>query len=170
MNTAPEGGAATLPGPKTSAITYRTAKLDDIPAMTATLDRAGLPARLIEPYIDTFIVGESGGVIVACGGIEVHDDTAVLRSVAVDEGLRGSSVGHNISDLLIDLAVSRQVVDIYLFTGDVWTFWQKQGFVTISLEDWREPARACWQFEYVDANREWAESFGLRTMWMPAPR
>lgn len=161
---------ATLPARRTPAITYRTANIADLPAMTAVLEAADLPARLIEPFIDTFLVAEAGGRIVACGGIELHDDTAVLRSVAVDDRLRGSGVGRGLADLLIDLAASLQALDIYLFTADAWSFWQKQGFTTIGLEDWREPARDCWQFAYVYENQEWAQSMGLRTMWMPAPR
>ena len=169
MTSLTQGGAAALSPPRPH-ITYRTANLEDIPGITACLERAGLPSRHIEPFVETFIVAEVGGAMVGCGGIEVHDDTAVLRSVAVDESLRGSGVGNTLSDLLIDLAVSLQVVDIYLFTGSAWRFWQKQGFLKIELDDWREPARASWQFEYVFEHQKWAKSTGLSTMWMPAPR
>lgn len=151
-------------------VTYRAATLDDIPAMTAVLEAAHLPARLLEPFIETFLVAESAGAVVACGGIEVHGDTAVLRSVAVDEALRGAGVGRVLSEHLVELASACRASDIYLFTADAWPFWQKRGFTEITLDDWREPARASWQYVYVSAERQWAESIGLRTMWMPVPR
>ena len=122
---------------------------DDLPEMTRLLESAGLPARSIEPFIDTFMVAELDGALVGVGGIEVYGDTAVLRSVAVDDALRGTGVGHGLSVRLTGLAYLHRVNDIYLFTGEAWRFWEKQGFTEISLDDWRQPARASWQYAYV---------------------
>ena len=66
------------------------------------------------------------------------------------------------------LARAFWVADLYLFTADAAPFWRKLGFADIELEDWREPARACWQWSTINERREWAQSIGLRTMWMPA--
>ena len=155
---------------RTSGVSYRLATRTDLPEMIRLLEAADLPTRAIEPFIDTFMVAELDGALVAVGGIEVHADTAVLRSVAVDEALRGAGVGHGLSVRLIGLAYMHGVNDIYLFTGNASRFWEKQGFTMISLDDWRQPARASWQFVYVFEHREWAQEFGLRTMWMPAQR
>jgi amino-acid N-acetyltransferase len=150
---------------------YRLATLADLPAINRLLETSGLPSREVEPFVDTFMVAEDAeGGIVACGGIEVRGDTAVLRSVAVDDAIRGSGAGHGLSVRLIGLAYLRGVDDIYLFTGDAFGFWLKEGFSEITLDDWRQPARASWQYDYVQSHREWAQSFGLRTMWMSAER
>jgi amino-acid N-acetyltransferase len=151
-----------------AGVTYRFAAREDLPQIERLLETAGLPVRAVEPFIDTFMVAEREGAVVAVGGIEVHGDTAVLRSVAVEDALRGSGVGRELSVRLIGLGFLHGANDIYLFTADAWRFWEKQGFITISVDDWRRPARASWQYEYVQEHREWAESLGLRTMWMTA--
>jgi len=152
----------------TSRTTYRTATLADLQAITSVLQAAELPAREIEPFIDTFLVAEKDGMVVACGGIEMHADTAVIRSVAVNESVRGQGIGRRLSLQLILQALGRGANDLYLFTADAWAFWQKLGFANIGLEDWRLPARQSWQYEYVSRHEKWARSIGLRTMWMPA--
>jgi amino-acid N-acetyltransferase len=168
MNNPTRNSMTIRSAPSGSEISYRSATPADVPAMTALLESAGLPSRLIEPYLETFLVAEADGVVLACGGLEVHGDTAVLRSVVVDESLRGSGVGRRLSLRLIGLAMVYRVRDIYLFTAEAWAFWKKVGFVDTTLEAWRLPARASWQFDYVKSHQEWAESVGLRTMWMPA--
>jgi amino-acid N-acetyltransferase len=149
-------------------IRYRTARTGDAAAIAALLEAAHLPAREIEPYIDTFVVAEKDGRLVACGCLEVHEDTGVIRSVAVAEDLRGSGVGRRLFLRLAALARAFWVSDLYLFTGDAAAFWQKLGFRDVALQDWREPARACWQWVYVNENQQWAQRAGVRTMWMPA--
>ena len=150
-----------------ATVSYRNATLDDRAAITALLEAAHLPSREVEPFIRGFVVAEQDGMVVACGGIEVHADTAVLRSVAVDESVQGSGIGRRLAFKLIAEAIGRGALDIYLFTADAWQFWQKVGFVEITLDDWRQPARRSWQYAYVSANQEFVRSFNLRTMWMP---
>ncbi len=149
-------------------VRYRIATAADLPAMAALLEKAGLPAREIEPFVSTFMVAETEGRIVAVGGLEVRDDTAVLRSVAVDESMRGTGVGRGLAREVIGLAVSARVADIYLFTGDAHGFWRRMGFEEITLDDWRETARQSWQWQYVSEHREWAQAMGMHTMWMSA--
>lgn len=155
-------------GEASALTTFRNATLDDVAAITALLEAAHLPAREIEPFIGGFIVAEHEGAVVACGGIEVHGDTAVLRSVAVDESMRRSGVGRELCTRLVAAAIGHGSTDLYLFTVDAWPFWQKLGFREIDLEDWRQPARRSWQWRYVRANPEFARSINLHTMWMPA--
>lgn len=149
-------------------LSFRVATLADLPAMSALLESAGLPAREIEPFVGTFMVAETAGGILGVGGLEIRDDTAVLRSVAVDDAMRGTGVGRTLARQLISLAVSARVADIYLFTGDAHGFWRRLGFEDITLDDWRETARQSWQWRYVSENQEWAQAIGMHTMWMPA--
>jgi amino-acid N-acetyltransferase len=149
-------------------VRYRVANPADLASIVALLEAANLPAREIEPFIDTVVVAEMDGRLVACGCLEVHEDTAVVRGVAVAEEVRGLGVGRRLFLRMAALARAFWVSDLYLFTADAAPFWRKLGFKDIELEDWREPARACWQWGAVNEHREWAQSIGLRTMWMPA--
>jgi amino-acid N-acetyltransferase len=156
------------PVPAAFDVRYRVANSGDVAGIVALVEAAGLPAREIEAFIDTFVVAERHGRLIGCGGLEVHDDTAVVRSVAVAAEARGLGVGRRLFLRLSALARAFWVADLYLFTGDAAPFWQKLGFRDVRLDEWREPARLCWQYGYVSEHREWAERAGLRTMWMLA--
>lgn len=151
-----------------SPVTYRNATAEDIAAIVAVLDGAGLPSREIESIIDGFIVVERDGAVVACGAIEVYEDTALVRSVAVSKEARGTGIGRELSQRLIAAALDRGCTDLYLFTGDAHTFWRRLGFTEITLTDWRLPARSSWQWQYINDNPEFAQRIGLHTMWMAA--
>jgi len=146
----------------------RPAKPADVPAIEALLEAAHLPARQVAEFIDSFLVAEQGGRIVAVGGIEVYEDTAVLRSVAVDETLRGKGLGREVAAQLMENARAAAAADLYLFTVDSWPFWQKLGFVEIPMPDWRAPAQRCWQWRFVTANEERFRAMGIHSMWRKA--
>jgi amino-acid N-acetyltransferase len=150
-----------------AGVRYRAASLDDLPSMEDLLSQAGLPARYLAEFIDGFMVAETDGRVVACGGFELHDDAAVLRSVAVAEDVRGSGVGDRLSRLLIEDAKRRGARDAYLFTGDSHTFWQRLGFVELPMEQWREPAQRCWQYVYIRDHPDFRQRYDLHSMWLP---
>ncbi len=146
---------------------YRAASLDDVPSIEALLSQAGLPSRYLAEFIDGFMVAETDERVVACGGFELHDDAAVLRSVAVVEDVRGNGIGEHLSRLLIDGGKRRGARDVYLFTGGSWTFWQRLGFVELPMEEWREPAQRCWQYVYISTHPDFRERYDLHSMWQP---
>lgn len=151
------------PGP--DDVTLRRAVAEDVPAIQRLLQEAHLPDRFVEEYIDSFLVGEAGRDVVACGGIEVYDDTGVVRSVVVDQRYQGRRVGHALYEALLDDARRAGVSDLYLFTMEAAQFWQRFGFVEVPLADWRPPARECWQYRYVSSREETFRQMGLCSMW-----
>ncbi|HWO73561.1 MAG TPA: GNAT family N-acetyltransferase, partial [Dehalococcoidia bacterium] len=115
-------------------------------------------------FIENFLVAEAGGRVVAAGGFELYGSTAVLRSIVVEEGLRGRGIGRQISEALMEAARRQGASDFYLFTIDSPGFWQRLGFEDVPIEDWPEAARRCFQWQYVTANIERFQQWGIRSM------
>ena len=148
-----------------SETTFRPATLADVPRMAQLIAAAELPPIFIEEFIDGFLAADVAGQVGACGGVEIYDDCAVIRSVVVDPSARGQGLGGELAERLIVLARTRGAGDVYLFTMDAWEFWKRCGFTDVALDEWREPARACWQYQFISQSPEMAAK--IHTMWLP---
>jgi amino-acid N-acetyltransferase len=71
----------------------RRAELRDLSAVLALLAEAKLPAAGVAEHFRSFFVADEAGWIVASAGIERHGDVALLRSLAVAAGARGTGRG-----------------------------------------------------------------------------
>ena len=149
-------------------VAFRAAARDDLPALSAMIASENLPPFFIEEFLDGFLIGERDATMLACGGVESYGDCAVIRSIVVAPETRGLRLGRHIVDLLIGIAHERAAKDLYLFTMDAWPFWKHLGFEDVALDDWREPARACWQYQYIYQNREHEMFAGIHSMWKAA--
>jgi len=143
---------------------FRPASLADVPRMAGLIAEAHLPPIFIEEFIDGFLAADVAGQVGACGGVEMYDDCAVIRSVVVDPSARGLGLGGQLAERLIALARARGARDVYLFTQDAREFWKHCGFIDVALDEWRGPARACWQYQFISQNPEMAA--GIHTMWL----
>ncbi len=127
---------------------------------------ADLPPLFIEEHLEGFIAAERTGDLVACGGIEVYGDCAVIRSVVVGPSARGLGLGGELATRLLALGWERGARDVYLFTGDALPFWTRYGFAEVTFDDWKDAARASWQYQFLSQNREAVS--GIHTMWRSA--
>jgi amino-acid N-acetyltransferase len=146
--------------------TLRRARPDDVPRMIALIAGADLPPLFVEEFLGGFVAVEQDGEVAGCGGLEVYEDCGVIRSVVVDESARGFGLGRRLAEMLMDDARARGITDIYLFTADAWDFWWRLGFEDVTYEDWNEPARACWQYQFLSQNRHLMPD--IHTMWRKA--
>jgi amino-acid N-acetyltransferase len=71
----------------------RQAEPQDLPAVLALLSEASLPADGVAEHFRSFFVADDGGRIVACAGLELRGDAALLRSLAVAADVRGTGLG-----------------------------------------------------------------------------
>ena len=88
-------------GPTSSgAFVLRPATYADVPAIVALLEASRLPAAELERHLDNFVVAEAGGRLVGCGGLEVYVEASagLVRSMAVEEALRGRGLGTQLLD------------------------------------------------------------------------
>jgi amino-acid N-acetyltransferase len=71
----------------------RRAEADDLAAVLGLLAATGLPAAGVADHFGSFFVADEGGRIVASAGVELHGETALLRSLAVAADARGAGLG-----------------------------------------------------------------------------
>jgi amino-acid N-acetyltransferase len=131
------------------SIELRPARPDDLPAVLALLEAAHLPPWDTEEHLHNFVVAEQDGSIVGCGGFEAYPagNVALVRSMAVDESLRGSGLGGRILEWVMERAGSLGMSEFYLFTMTARDFYLKFDFVDVTLDEIPEAAQEATQYK-----------------------
>lgn len=129
-------------------LSLRPARPEDLEAVEGLLRASDLPWQDIAAHLGAFIVGEQGGTLVACGGLEPYGSDALLRSVALAPRLRARGLGGALCDTLLGEARRRGVRDAFLLTTSAAEFFARLGFTRFERE--RAPAA-------IRATREFTE-------------
>lgn len=148
------------------ACLFRRGTAGDIGALQRLIVDGHLPPFYVEPFIEGFLVVECDGEIIGCGGNEHYDEFAVLRSVVVDERVRGTGLGAEIARLLIEDARASGATDLYLLTMEAHHFWLRLGFADVPFDDWPKALHEQWQYAFCVSYPEAARE--VHGMWMPA--
>lgn len=90
---------------------------------------------------DTFVC-EADGERIGVGALEGHGDAALLRSVAIDEPVRGRGYGTALCTRLLEMADANGIAEIYLFTASAAEFFATFGFDRTDRESVPESIRA----------------------------
>lgn len=111
--------------------TLRPATVRDLTAIEAMLASFSLPTAGVSDHIGEFVVAEDGGRIVAAAGIELYGESALLRSVAVDDHYRGQGLARELVRNRLDNARRAGVRDVFLLTSTARDYFARLGFSTI---------------------------------------
>ncbi len=125
---------STLP----AAIEIRPARTTDVKAIRHLIDTYALQRRLLSKEtvtlyeaVQEFTVAVLEGQVVGCGALHVlWEDLAEVRTLAVDENLRGAGVGHAILSRIIERAREIGVERIFCLTFET-AFFGRHGFMEI---------------------------------------
>ncbi|WP_337867389.1 arsenic resistance N-acetyltransferase ArsN2 [Meiothermus sp.] len=112
-------------------ITYCTATSGDLPEVMALLDAAHLPQVGVEEHILNFMLALDGEKVVGCAGLEVHQGSGLLRSVAVAEEYRRMGIGAKLTEGMLDLARHKNLTSLSLLTETAADFFLRFGFAQI---------------------------------------
>ena len=115
---------------------------EDEAAIVTLLRANGLPADGLAVHLGTAFVARVENRVVGSAAIEVYDDGALLRSVAVDATLRGHGVGVQLTTAALDLAATLGVPAVYLLTTTAEGYFPRFAF---SRVDRREVPRGVQQ-------------------------
>lgn len=136
---------------------------DDIPSIARLIESADLPPFFIEEFLPGFVIARHNDDLIACGGVEIYDDTCFIRSIVVRPEARGTRLGRRLAELLMDAGRAAGAHDAYLFTMDAWAFWKHLDFVDIDVEAWKPVACQTWQYRFVAPRMHLFE--GIHSMW-----
>ncbi len=138
--------------------TLRPAAPDDIPDICALLEAVELPTAELEQHLHNFVVAEADGRVVGCGGLEACPEASacLIRSMVVDEALRGQDIGTAVLHWVMARAASLSLTHLLLFTVHAHDFYARFGFEDAALADFPEPMRRSAQYRAVSRfGREW---------------
>jgi amino-acid N-acetyltransferase len=119
-------------------------------AILDLLTRCDLISAGLSDHLDTTLVGWENGKVVGCAALEVYEDGALLRSVAVDKQQRGRGLGKRLTEAALALALEQHITDIYLLTMTAEDFFERFfGFRPITRAE--VPASVKTSVEFVSA-------------------
>ena len=132
-----------------TGITVGPVRQDEREFVLALLEGHHLPLDGLAGVWSTTLVARAEGAIVGSVALELYDEGALLRSVAVSEKHRGHGVGHDLTRAAIRLAGERGAPDVYLLTTTAERFFPRFGFERIPRED--VPASVRTSVEFTSA-------------------
>lgn len=118
-------------------------------AFRTLVKSSGLPTDDLSFETSILIGYYDGPSLVGTGALERLGDYALLRSLSVKLGVRGKSLGSNITEALIDEARSQNVKAIYLLTETARDFFHKKGFKDVRRDAVPDAVKNSSEFSHV---------------------
>jgi arsenate reductase len=125
----------------------RAAQPNDRAGALSLLVEAGLPMDGVEEHFASFLVVDDGGKIVGVAGLELYGNNALLRSVAVAAGAKGTGVGTLLTHRALEEASRRGAAAVYLLTTTAEAFFPRFGFERTAREEVPESVRGSREFQ-----------------------
>ncbi len=101
----------------------------DVPALYNLLRASNLPIDGLSTHLTDTLVAKANGLVVGSAALERYGHSALLRSVAVAEPLRGTGLGRQLVESAFDLARRQRVQRLYLLTETAAEWFPRFGFV-----------------------------------------
>jgi len=115
-------------------VTLRNAQPGDLPDVLNLLGRARLPSEGVAEALPHFVIAENEGQLIGVAGLEVYGESALLRSVAVEESWRGSGVGQTLIERALSVTRERGIKDVFLLTTTAEHYFPRFGFACVSRD------------------------------------
>lgn len=125
----------------------RPATAGHLAAVEQLLVREGLPVDGVGENFGDFMVAEEGADIAGVIGIERYGATALLRSAAVSSDSRGTGLGRQLVNTILERAAADGVRDVYLLTTTAAEYFPRFGFIETPRSDAPDALRASHEFQ-----------------------
>lgn len=130
-------------------INYRTATVEELPAIIQLLDECELPLSDIVPGKQHFVVAEIDQIIIGCTGYEAYDQNGLFRSLAVKPLYRNMMIAHTLIDNIFALAQQQGIREFFLLTTTADKFFGNLGWEMISRTDVPENIGSTTEFSSI---------------------
>ena len=117
-----------------AAFRIYTAADQDHDAIRTLLADCKLPTADLEKSRPWFVVARQGAEVVGAGALETFGSTGLVRSVAVQERLRGTGLGKALIDRLEKHARDGGLSELVLLTETAKPFFEKLGYRVIDRQ------------------------------------
>ena len=113
----------------------RPATATDVIAVERLLSADDLPLDGVSANIADFLVADEAGKIAGAIGLERFGPAALLRSAIVSPAHRGTGLGSQLVEKLLDRARGNGVREIYLLTTTAEKYFPRFGFTTTTRSE-----------------------------------
>jgi len=127
-----EGQQSSMKDSHFAGLTIGRARQEELPTILALLDKCELPKEGLSPHLPTTLVARNGERIVGSSALELYQDCALLRSVAVEPSFRGRGLGLRLTREALELAKRHHLTNVYLLTETAAMFFSKVGFKPVA--------------------------------------
>jgi amino-acid N-acetyltransferase len=120
---------------------------EDLPAIRALLEQAGLPHRDLENNAAArFWIVREGERLIGAVGLEIYGRSGLLRSLVVAPEARQSGIGGRLVEELEIAARSSGLLQLLLLTETAATFFSGRGYAVIDRADAPDEVRSSAEF------------------------
>jgi amino-acid N-acetyltransferase len=116
------------------AVTLTPALPGDLHAILDLVRAVHLPPEGIAETIAYFWVAREGERIIGTVGLEVYDDLAFLRSLAVTPARQHTGLGRALTETALSYLTTRQFRAVYLLTTTAEPFFARHGFCLVARD------------------------------------
>jgi amino-acid N-acetyltransferase len=106
----------------------RDATTADLFAVEGLLAANDLPLEGVRDNFSGFVVAENGNTIVGAVGLERFESAALLRSAVVSPDQRGTGIGRQLVEQILERAERDGIDEIYLLTTTAEDYFPRFGF------------------------------------------
>ncbi|HET9637522.1 MAG TPA: arsenic resistance N-acetyltransferase ArsN2 [Gemmatimonadaceae bacterium] len=124
----------------------RQARKSDLPAVEQLLAASKLPVDGVRDHFTDFVVAEDTDGIEGAVGLEKYDSVALLRSAVVAPGHRGSGVGKQLVEQVLERAEEAGISELYLLTTTAENYFPRFGFTRTTRAAVPEELKASAEF------------------------
>ncbi|MHA1950438.1 MAG: arsenic resistance N-acetyltransferase ArsN2 [Candidatus Thorarchaeota archaeon] len=123
-----------------SELKIEAAKKEDYDAVEVLLRKTDLPPDEIELHMENFLVirhpevDRKPELLVGSVGLELYEDSALLRSLAVHPDFQGTGLGSRLVDSIIKVAKGKGITRLFLLTDTAESFFEKRGFMVVTRD------------------------------------
>lgn len=127
-------------------VTLRRTVPEDREYIQTLLSSNELPVADLDEALDSLYVGEIEGRRIGVGGLEQYQNVGLLRSVVIEEAVRGVGHGTEVCKQLLNHAQTADITEIFLLTTTAEEFFAQLGFDPIARESVPESIRETREF------------------------
>lgn len=127
-------------------IAIEPARAEDVGPVKELLREQRLPLDGLDDHLDTLLVAREDARVVGSVALELYEDGALLRSLAVAPVVQGQGVGRLLTESVVRLARQRGVRDVFLLTTTAQHYFPRFGFETVDRVEVPESVRQSVEF------------------------
>jgi amino-acid N-acetyltransferase len=118
----------------TDLVEIISARIADMEAIRKLLQDNGLPISDVTLENTNFFAAYLNGRIIGSVGLQIMDSVALLRSMVVEDRYRNLQLGKQLYEKVMELAVERQIQEIFLITTTAQAYFAEKGFEVIARD------------------------------------